>query len=120
MIKNLVVTPMTMVLKHHKERKVNKSGKGKAFIQKNDKISHHSLSLSNVKKYRCKFMCSAHNSNEMVEMSKVIGNAIIAFTAIYCSLNWSFYRNIRKQIEKERNNDENNEVTDDTDKKKKE
>jgi hypothetical protein len=46
-------------------------------------------------------MCSMHNnSTELIELSKSVGHAIVSFTAIYCSLNWSLYRTIRKQIEK--------------------
>lgn len=56
------------------------------------------------KEQRSVVMSSMHNnSTELIELSKTVGHVIISFTAIYCSLNWSLYRSIRKQIEKNNN-----------------
>lgn len=42
--------------------------------------------------------------------SRIIGEGITLFTFTYCTLNWLFYRRIRKQIEKneEEQNNKNN------------
>lgn len=38
-------------------------------------------------------------TGQLVETSYYIGKSIILFTMFYCTLNWAFYRNLRKQHE---------------------
>ena len=81
------------------------SNRKKLFCGKQKVFTKHSLQSYSVKKeQRSVVMSSMHNnSTELIELSKTVGHVIISFTAIYCSLNWSLYRSIRKQIEKNKN-----------------
>lgn len=83
------------------------------FIKKIDEckyapIKKNTVSLLHRRYIRkpCHIVNSSNNTEMWIELSQTIGNMIILYTAIYCSLNWSFYRGIRKQIEK--NNKKNN------------
>lgn len=84
------------------------------FIKKIDEckfapIKRNTISLSHrsIQKPR-HIVNSVNNTDTWIELSQTIGNMIILYTAIYCSLNWSFYRSIRKQIEKNKNKDDKN------------
>ena len=97
---NLIRIRSNLIDKKLSNRKKLICGKQKVFTK-------HSLQSYSVKKeQRSVMMSSMHNnSTELIELSKTVGHVIISFTAIYCSLNWSLYRSIRKQIEK--NNSQN-------------
>lgn len=74
-------------------------GKQKIFTKKHS--SYDTIRM--LPSQRSVVMSSMHNnSTELIELSKTVGHVIISFTTIYCSLNWSLYRSIRKQIEKKR------------------
>tara|TARA_X000000368_G_C22890738_1_gene649518 strand:+ start:27 stop:368 length:342 start_codon:yes stop_codon:yes gene_type:complete len=73
-------------------------------------IKKNTISLSHRSMRKpCHIVNSVNNTDTWIELSQTIGNMIILYTAIYCSLNWSFYRSIRKQIEKKEKDDKNNE-----------
>jgi hypothetical protein len=103
---NLIRIRPNLMDKKLSNRKNLICGKQKVFTK-------HSLQSYGVKKeQRSVAMSSMHNnSTELIELSKTVGHVIISFTAIYCSLNWSLYRSIRKQIEK--NNNQSDHLYDD-------
>ena len=42
---------------------------------------------------------AADNGAEVVRWAQIIGNAMGAYVLVYCTLQWWFYRSIRKDIE---------------------
>lgn len=96
---NLIRIRPNLMDKKLSNRKKLICGKQKVFAKK------HVLPSYGVKKEQRSVVVSSmhNNSTELIELSKTVGHVIISFTAIYCSLNWSLYRSIRKQIEKNNN-----------------
>ena len=45
------------------------------------------------------------------DASYYIGKSIILFTMFYCSMNWVYYRGMRKELEKESDTDADNKST---------
>lgn len=40
-----------------------------------------------------------HSQLSLNDMTYFMGKSIILYTMFYCTLNWAFYRNVRKDIE---------------------
>jgi site-specific recombinase XerC len=53
-------------------------------------------------------------SSDLIHASHLAGDAIIAFTFIYCTLNWQHYRNIRLLSDKDRRKTKDAEKKDST------
>lgn len=47
-----------------------------------------------------------HTISCSLKSYEVLSHGIVYFTMFYCTLNWSYYRNIRKKIEKKNNDKE--------------
>lgn len=53
--------------------------------------------------------------DEVARSSRLVGDAVVYFTLGFCSLNWMYYRNLRKKVERLRGAEADDALVDEED-----